>query len=509
MEIEWIRRYKHHSGAVIALVALVIYGLFPSREFYWDGIGFAAVIESARSLADLFNPNHLVYNLLGWLFWKVLTLSGLSVRALFVLQAMNALFAAASVFLLWKICESLTGSARLSDCCAILFAFSSTWWRFAADANAYIAATFFLLMSFKLLLRRPSPNPYLVGLAHGAAMIVHELALLFLPVAIAGLMLSSNGHPDRRCRSARIVGYVLTIVAVVGFAYSFGFFATHPGGGWIDLWQWVTIHSQDSSFSFNFLRNLRMTLRGTVRLFLGGRFSWLQWDIVTFVAALVFCACAAVLARTRPRPNVDFASATSKQPILCYKSKSCLFLIILWCASFGIFLFFWLPQNTFYRLLYLPGLVLLMAFARDWCSRRIRLLLLAALTLCLCNFVFLIYPLSKVKTNEILTFALQQRSGWTSGSRIVFGVYHTDLWTISYFTTQAKWEYLPVAATADPESFRREAVIQGQHLWLDGTAYDRIAATPDGRTWLNRNIDPGKSLLRVDDAHQIRFYKIK
>lgn len=517
---------KAHSGAGIALAALSMYLLFPSKEFYWDGIGFARVIESAQSVADLFNPNHLVYNVAGWLFWKVLTVSGWNLRALYTLQTMNALLAAASVYLLWNICKTLTGSVRESDCWAIVFAFSATWWRFAADANAYIAATFFLLLSFKLLVRTPGPNPYLVALTHSAAMIFHELALLFLPVAVAGLMLSAQDSANRWGRTKRLAKYGLTIAAIVGSAYAFAFFVTHAAYGWVEFCKWITVHSPDSSFSYDFLHNLRYSLRGMVRLFLGGRFTWLQANPVTLGAAILFCFCSAVIVRAQLRARPASHAAIEAVPKPFIKSKRQLVLLVLWCASFSIFLFFWLPQNTFYRLLYLPALILLLAYAWHWrvsgnsayvthsprlgqAPRQTALLLLGALTVCMSNFAFLIYPLSMIQTNEILAFALQHQRYWTSSSRIAFGEYHTDLWTISYFNTQAKWEFLPASAATDPESFSREVEMQGKQLWLDGSAYDRIASTPEGRAWLSNRIDSTKSLLFINNAHQIRFYRVQ
>ncbi|MDM7997986.1 MAG: hypothetical protein QUT30_20130 [Acidobacteriota bacterium] len=70
-------------------------------------------------------------------------------------------------------------------------------------------------------------------------------------------------------------------------------------------------------------------------------------------------------------------------------------------------------------------------------------------------------------------------------------------------------EFLPASAATDPESFSREVEMQGNQLWLDGSAYDRIASTPEGRAWLSNRIDSTKSLLFINNAHQIRFYRVQ
>src|SRR6266496_2897220 len=83
------------SGLLIGLVALGIYLLVPTKEFYWDGVGFSLTIESSKvSLGTLFQPNHLIYNLMGYGVWRALSSIGIEVRALFLLQTLNALFAA-------------------------------------------------------------------------------------------------------------------------------------------------------------------------------------------------------------------------------------------------------------------------------------------------------------------------------------------------------------------------------------------------------------------------------
>ena len=88
------------QGLIIAASVLAIYALIPTRDFYWDGVSFAHAIEDAPGTpADLFFPNHLIYNITGYLVWRSLAAAGLHLRALFVLQAMDAVFAAAAVYL--------------------------------------------------------------------------------------------------------------------------------------------------------------------------------------------------------------------------------------------------------------------------------------------------------------------------------------------------------------------------------------------------------------------------
>jgi hypothetical protein len=79
------RRELILSIIVVALL-LAIYIVFATRNYYWDGIEFAQTIESAGSLnASLIHPNHLIYNIFGFIIYKAVLGIGIEARALTVL----------------------------------------------------------------------------------------------------------------------------------------------------------------------------------------------------------------------------------------------------------------------------------------------------------------------------------------------------------------------------------------------------------------------------------------
>src|SRR5829696_4054228 len=117
----------------------VIYLLFPTRVYYWDGIAFAQAIEDAKSLnPSLVHPNHLIYNFAGYLFYKLLRSLGAEIRAVTALQILNSLLSAACARLFFAILFDTLRSVYVALCLTVLFAFSATWWKFSTDANAYI-----------------------------------------------------------------------------------------------------------------------------------------------------------------------------------------------------------------------------------------------------------------------------------------------------------------------------------------------------------------------------------
>jgi hypothetical protein len=51
----------HIAPLILFSVTAVIYLLFPTRVYYWDGIVFAQAIEDASRLnPSLVHPNHLI-----------------------------------------------------------------------------------------------------------------------------------------------------------------------------------------------------------------------------------------------------------------------------------------------------------------------------------------------------------------------------------------------------------------------------------------------------------------
>src|SRR2546428_7365711 len=92
---------------VLAAFVLLIYLSFPTRNYYWDGISFAQTIEDAQGLhPSLIHPSHLIYNVVGYLFYRVIRLVGIDIRALTALQLMSSVLSAMCAFVLFHILRS-------------------------------------------------------------------------------------------------------------------------------------------------------------------------------------------------------------------------------------------------------------------------------------------------------------------------------------------------------------------------------------------------------------------
>ncbi|MGD0666974.1 MAG: hypothetical protein ABSB23_05410 [Bryobacteraceae bacterium] len=468
-------------GRLWLALPLAIYLLLPTRNYYWDGVAFAINVEKQLPLRDTLHPNHLIYAAACvWLYHAAL-LIGLRTRALFLMQFVNSLLAGACVALVYRSLRRRDIPANAAIAGALAFAFAATWWKFSTDADAYIPSIFLLLCANDLLETRRSV--VLAGVTHAAAMLFHELAFLYLPIALWRLK-----------EPKKAVSYAACSLGPTAVAYALAYRTVCGRFSVAGLAGWVMAHAPDASFSWQPMRDLGLTVAGTLRLFFGGRLDQVRLEPVTIIGAAALVACALELAVGWKRAGPLRFRVPPKD-------------LLLWVGVYAAFLFVWMPQNTFYRLFYLAPLVLGVCCAVE----RARADRLLPWTMCgvlfLWNLTFAIYPQSRVENNPPLRFALAQHEHWPPGTPIAFHTFHPDLWTISYFNQQAAWIGLDKMDLGRLDRSLTDARQRGQPLWLEATAYDFLSADPAGRRWLASHPAPALSDFR-DRKHEFRFYRV-
>ena len=501
----------HRPAAIAALLALALVALylaFPTKAYYWDGIVFAQSIEDvSRGLSiSLAHPNHLIYNFAGYFFYRLLRGFNANLRAITALQILNSIFSAGCATILFLIFRDTLRSTYFAVCLTLLFAFSATWWKFSTDANAYIPSVFFLLLSFYLVLPERKPRPLLVALSFFAAMCFHQLAVIAFPVFAFGIYWQGAALTIKQKLRNAIVFTVVSVVLIVG-AYALAFYFATGSLNVARLLRWTASYSPDADTHFAVWSNLGYSLRGEVRLFFGGRLSLLRGLLNSIVALLIAVFAVAVLWLIYA---VIANVVTLKQRLrgvrlrrdqrLSPQQKSVLWLALLWAIVYLVFLYFWLPQNTFYRIFYLPALIILLGLALSAfpqsASRRTFTTALFVIAVGLANFLFLIYPFSHVEKYPPLEFALQMNRQWPQGTVIYYGAQNSDEALVRYFTPGTDWKLLSAEFP------------KGTGAWLETSAIDRLSATPEGTRWLQSHTRP-ESLRELNNgAYRIRFIQL-
>ena len=530
----------HRPAAILTALSLGLLALYlavPTKAYYWDGVVFAQAIEdvasgSARAIS-LAHPNHLVYNFVGYFFYRLLHGfgPGADLRAITALQILNSIFSAGSAAILFLILRDTLRSTYLAVCLTLLFALSATWWKFSTDANAYIPSVFFLLLSFYLVLPGRKPRPLSCALCFFAAMCFHELAVIAVPVFALGIYLRDGALArQRRLRNA-VTFAAVSVVLIVG-AYALAFYFAMGSLDPVKLLHWTASYSPDADTHFAFWANLGYSLRGQVRLFFGGRLNLLRGLMNPFIVLLVALFAIAVLwllegmlanlvaltrrrlrkVRQLPEQKDEHLSGQRKVvsqqqvAILTPHQKTVLLLAIVWAVVYLVFLFFWLPQNTFYRLFYLPAIPLLVGLALSaiptTTSHRTFVTAAFVVAVGLANFLFLIYPYSHVEKYPPLEFALQLNREWPAGTIIYYGSQNSDEALVRYFTRGTEWKLLSAQLPGDT------GVWPETNTWLETSAIDRLSSTPEGSRWLQTHTRPESVRELNNAAFRIRFIQI-
>jgi hypothetical protein len=463
------------TGAGLASVVLLVYASLPTKNYYWDGISFAQAIEHADGLkspgvwGNLVHPNHLVYQVIGYLVWVAVRGFGFQGRALAVLQAINMVAGAACVWLMQRTLLRTTGSAYLGTTLSAMFAFSALFWRYATDADAYIPSVMFLVAAFYVLSTSAQPRPLLVGILHVGAMLVHQLAVLFFPAAALGIFM--KGGWKNLWRYCVVAGIALPAY-YAGFRLQGGDPSLPPFG------RWLTNHSPDSSFSFNLPRNLAFTAVSYTRIFFGGTGRLLQFFgpfmLVTLILlGIVLVVLIVIVVRCRADLRLMNWHAGENGSL-----RPCFWVAVAWFAAYFVFLFFWLPQNTFYKLFSLPAILFMAAplLAQYRGPRRNRLALFAA-AMMLANLALYIFPYSRPDYNQSLKFAVGIRPLWSDRTVVYYRTFTVDDWFVRYFNPQTTWKAMDMGdgVAAFAASAGLDAA-SGHEVWVDMTAAEVLAA---------------------------------
>ena len=517
MSPETIKR----NGAVwttVILFAVIagIYLLFPTKNYYWDGIAFAQAIEGAPQLhPSLVHPNHLIYNLVGYVFYRALQFAGFSLRAVTALQILNSLCGALTAVLLFRILKGTLRSIYFAITLTLLFAFSATWWKYATDADAYIPSILFLLLSFYFVLPQRKPNPVLVALIYALSLSLHQMAIIFFPVLVVAIFVQDEALRRKR----RVINCVVFSVIAGGLtlgAYVYSFYLLTGGFHLQNFLRWTLSYAPDDSFGFRPWINLGFTLRGHNRLFFGGRFnaiSGLINPIIVLLMALwvgLFLTLAVKVVRSLRKPGWAWLSAIRQDPQRGKLAKLCLF----WIVVYLIVLYIYVAHHTYYRLFYLPALIILLALILDAyqqvmaSSRKYRLAIFVAL-FTITNFLMVIFPYTHIQKYPPLAFALEMNQVWPRHTVIYYGSANSDNNLVKYFNQGTNWKKLELEPAEQLEEDLRSAQAAGVNTWLETSAIDQLAASPEGSEWLKQHVKPESQRALITKAHNIRFVQVR
>ena len=355
---------------LIPVLAFGFYLAFPKFNFTTTDSLASALQMRTGGIENLFDPNHLLYNAIGYVITRGLHTVGIVAEPLRVMQTVNALAGAVSLWLFARLLGRMGVSGVRGGIFTALLACSFGFWSYAIDNETYMLPLVCQLgatLSLGAVLAGQRPwtlkTAWVVGSLASLGCLMHQTAIFF--VGLTGVMLLSLQLPWRlKWQSAVVmaacfVGLVIAPYVVV--AWQLGLF----GPGQHDsFWQWLT-HYGSTGFAgaidLQHVWNLPIGLGQTV---IDGAHlkqavlqpAW-RWPSLLFAglaaAALLVAGLMGII--TLACWRVDRTAARQQIFLWC------------WAGVFAAFAFWWQPESNQF---WIPSAVALTALAACAWDRR-------------------------------------------------------------------------------------------------------------------------------------------
>jgi hypothetical protein len=281
-------RWSSARLSVLVWASVTLIYLFTlTSDYYWDGITFALQIEKIAKgdsyVALLFHQNHLLYNSIGFLLYKAFQGLGIAVRAITLLQILNAVVGGLSVVVFFRLAERLTGNRYVALVCSAALAVCAAWWKISTDADAYILASLFVLIAAYNLLGE-KPRWFVAGFALAGAMLIHQMASLFFPAALLAIYFSiSIKHRLRFAVAMTALAWTITLSAYYTCA-ALLIDATRPG----EVIKWALSNPTGKTLSSSPLAGLSLLPKLNIDAIVGHNFSVFRLQGGIFELTAVF-----------------------------------------------------------------------------------------------------------------------------------------------------------------------------------------------------------------------------
>jgi len=187
--MEWRIINSKNSIYFLALFFFLLYAFGATNNSSLDAWAYAADVSKGD---NLFAPHHLLYSLLGYLWVGVINIF-VDADVLLLLKLLNAVFAAAILFVLFRFLGVFNNNNRIN---LLLVALVGSSWgitRFATENETYIVPLFFSLLGSFLLIKGESKKDIIFsGLFAALATLFHQVMFFWWLGLMLGLVFKRN-----------------------------------------------------------------------------------------------------------------------------------------------------------------------------------------------------------------------------------------------------------------------------------------------------------------------------
>ncbi len=217
---------------------LLVYLLFPNREFTIDALIYAGQIESIRNLFALPNylqnpfaasppyfsvlletwhPHHLIFNPFGFLLLQILRPFGIT-QILYPLAAVNSFASALGCGFFYLLLKCVGLDRRIALATAWLLAFSFGWWFYAITLETYAIPLLLMVWALYLIFRHDHQQEGRMALIAplilmtGLAVLFHQSYVFTVP--IVGFLLLVRGRVHIHHAIVYLIGTGLFVATI-------------------------------------------------------------------------------------------------------------------------------------------------------------------------------------------------------------------------------------------------------------------------------------------------------
>ncbi len=202
-------------GFGLGVFCLFVYLSHLPVNYTYDGMVFSARIENPDTpLYDLFHPHHLIYTLLGRLFFLWGKTHGADWDGLVSLQFFDILTGVLGILIVFHLLVRETNDRFISFLSALGLSFTFSYWYFSTSPGVRILATTTPLLAWYVLtyLKKAAPlTALLLGGVHALAVLGHQTNLLLIPAFLGGIWCMNNRAVWDRLKMSF---YYLTVLSV-------------------------------------------------------------------------------------------------------------------------------------------------------------------------------------------------------------------------------------------------------------------------------------------------------
>ena len=130
----------------------------------------------------------------------------------------SAFFAAAACVLLFRICRLLGGTRRASLTTSLVLGFATLCWAYGVRDYSEAVQLSLMLGTVYGLVKGPGRDTYIAGACFSGLLLVKAASLVYLPIFLAYVFVSSGYGVRAVCRFAAPVLVAMTVLAVLNFA---------------------------------------------------------------------------------------------------------------------------------------------------------------------------------------------------------------------------------------------------------------------------------------------------